>query len=182
MKITKYNQLKHGMKVKVTCISGEHGEVPVVGKISINESGRVFVCHDDERADGREADDKLGYKYSWYVYTSDRESCGSHKDLETYEKTLDDLEEGDVLVGDDGDFTKVLGVCGQVVFITGYERSIEQLNSNTHHSTWTVPQLKEAGFTVYQPEEEIVDGDVIVTLDEIAKLKGVDVSKIKIKE
>ena len=45
-----------------------------------------------------------------------------------------------------------------------------------------MPQLKEVDFTVYQPEEEIVDGDVIVTLDEIAKLKGVDVSKIKIKK
>lgn len=179
MKITEYNQLKHGMKVKVTCISGEHGEVPVVGKISISEGGHVFVCHDNVQADGSRAGDKLGYKYSWKLYGHAKSVIYGHKGLETYEKTLDDLEEGDILVDDDGDFTKVLGVCGQMVFITGYESSIEQLNSNAHHSTWTVPQLKEVGFTVYQPEET---EDVIVTLDEIAKLKGVDVSKIKIKK
>lgn len=180
MKITEYNQLKHGMKVKVTCISGEHGEVPVVGKISINESGRVFVCHDDERADGREADDKLGYKYSWYVYTSGRESCGSHKDLETCEKTLDDLEVGDVLVDEDGEFRKVLGVCEQVVFTTACAEEVEDLIRYHLVYTWSVAEMKQRGFTIYQPEE--TEGIIELTPEDIAKLKGVDVSKIKIKK
>ena len=182
MKITEYDQLKHGMKVKVTCISDRHGEVPVVGVVSINRNGDVFVCHDKEQAHGYEAEDKLGYAHSWELYGQDKSVTDGHKDLETYEKTLDNLEVGDVLVDEDGCFTKVFGVCEQVVFTTSCVEEVEDLIRHHLVYTWSVAEMKQRGFTIYQPEEEIVDGDVIVTLDEIAKLKGVDVSKIKIKK
>ena len=83
MKITEYDQLKHGMKVKVTCISDRHGEVPVVGVVSINRNGDVFVCHDKEQAHGYEAEDKLGYAHSWELYGQDKSVTDGHKDLET---------------------------------------------------------------------------------------------------
>ena len=179
MKITKYDQLKHGMKVKVTCISGEHGEVPVVGKISISEGGHVFVCHDNVQADGSRAGDKLGYKYSWKLYGHAKSVIYGHKDLETCEKTLDDLEVGDVLVEGAKVFRLVLGVCGQVVFTTSGADGTENFTEDRSAYTWSVVEMKQRGFTVYQPEET---EEIIVTLDEIAKLKGVDVSKIKIKK
>lgn len=37
------------------------------GKISIDSDGSIYFCHNFEFADGCEADDLLGYKYSWEI-------------------------------------------------------------------------------------------------------------------
>jgi hypothetical protein len=47
----------------VAIISGQK----VVGKISIDESGAIFICHNYEDFDGSTADNLLGFRYSWMI-------------------------------------------------------------------------------------------------------------------
>jgi hypothetical protein len=62
MKLTKYNQLTHNMKV--TCTIG--GIKIDDAKLSIDRrTGKVFICQDYK--DGAETKNKLGYKYSWFL-------------------------------------------------------------------------------------------------------------------
>ena len=66
MKLTKYSQLKHGMRVRCEI----YGKQVDDAKISIDKSGPAFVCQNEE--DGMHAEDKLGYKYSLPLAWKDR--------------------------------------------------------------------------------------------------------------
>ena len=176
MKITEYDQLKHGMKVKFK----EHNLDIATGKIALHAGDAYFCSNDENYMAFNPFHNDFGFKYDLlFVFGGSNPTI---EFIETCEKTLDNLEVGDVLVDEDGCFTKVFGVCEQVVFTTACAEEVEDLIRYHLVYTWSVAEMKQRGFTIYQPEEEIVDGDVIVTLDDIAKLKGVDVSKIKIKK
>ena len=95
--------------------------------------------------------------------------------FETIEKTLDNLEVGDVLGGYWGGTRyapyMVAGVAGMVVFIVDKNGDIEYK---------TVGKLKKKGVTVKGPEP--ADDTVELTLEEVAQLKGIPVDKLRIKE
>lgn len=90
------------------------------------------------------------------------EYLGSH--------SLDTLSEGDVIVSEAGIERNVTGVAGRVVFME---------NSNGHSYDWqTIKELKDNDWTVKQPAEDVTE----LTLEQVAKLAKVDVSKLRIKE
>lgn len=58
-KLTKYSELKHGMRVRCKIDGVQVDDA----KLSVDADGQVYVCQDV--ADGADAEDKLGYEYSW---------------------------------------------------------------------------------------------------------------------
>ena len=66
MKLTKYSQLKHGMRVKCE-INGVKIED---AKLSIDQYGCVYICQNKE--DDADTTNMLGYKYSWFLGFGDR--------------------------------------------------------------------------------------------------------------
>ena len=80
MKLTKYSQPKHGMKV--TCkIRGKKIED---AKISIDSIGNVYICQNVCGLIRRSYVDQLGYSYSWHL-TSGKVWSADVEDLETTE-------------------------------------------------------------------------------------------------
>lgn len=103
--------------------------------------------------------------------------CYKDEDLLPYKskKDIADIstyEVGDILIDEDGDSNMVLGIHNKLVFISGTQ------NYDTANSFHTVFELKKFGYKFKEQEEGIIE----LTLEDMAKLKGVDVSKIKIKE
>lgn len=95
-------------------------------------------------------------------------------DLQAINRTLDDLEVGDILVDDDGDETKVLGVLGEVIF-----RS--RINEfGVFGIGYTVTELKDEGFKLKQEEQP--EDTTELTLKEVADKFNIDVDKLRIKE
>lgn len=63
------DNLTHGTEVSVK-IRG----IETVGKLSVCNRGRIYVCHNVPEINGANAPDKLGYMYSWCIYTSGNSS------------------------------------------------------------------------------------------------------------
>jgi hypothetical protein len=89
-------------------------------------------------------------------------------------KTLDNVEVGDVLIAENGNTRKVLGRCGDILFIS----ELNKHDISQSDTWWTVSDIQKV-FTVYQPEEKET---VELTLQEVADKIGVDVSVLRIKE
>lgn len=70
----------------------------------------------------------------------ENEFAWEEDELEPYEKTLDNLECGDVVVDSDGDERTVLGVCGKVVFLSYSD------DQEDYCYTRSVHQLREYGY------------------------------------
>jgi len=152
-----------------------------MAKAKFEEDQKVRILSDENGAKGKIGtitDTDLGSDYEYYVETEDGdEDWYKASDLTVAVKTLGTLEVGDVLVysstyGGDTEYS-VEGVAGNVVFVT---------EDDSHESveTYTVQELESEGkWTVKgAAEAEVTE----LTLDEVAKLAGVDVSKLRIKE
>lgn len=172
MKTIPYSQFKHGQRV--TC-KIEREQIDDA-KISIDEYGEVYVCQN--KKDGCDTDDKLGYAYSWSIYGDDREptSDSGLTDLIFLDRSIEDVQEGDVVWSEnDEEITesKVLGRCGEVVF----------LSKTNIHSVYgqavTIAQLKAANITIKQDTPPTLTE---VTLQEVAEKIGVPVEQLRIKE
>lgn len=57
----KYEQFKDGQSFE----ANGYDMYPMKGTVSINTSGVVFLCHDNQQMKGTQADDKKGHQYSW---------------------------------------------------------------------------------------------------------------------
>lgn len=114
MKITDYNDLKHGMKVTAII----HGIHIYDAKISINKNGDAYVCQDtfDE---GSGCDDKLGYKCGCVMIRNEHNDSwiGNVNEVNIVE-TLTNLKYGDILKSKDGKHKKILGICGEIYFLS----------------------------------------------------------------
>ena len=151
-------KFKHGDRV--TCeINGEYIDD---ARVSINASGKTYICQN--RQNGINAENKFGYSYSWMV-DKDFISTGA-KNLKLKEKTLDDLEVGDILVGEYGN-KKVLGICGLVYFLsrTG--------NFNEAEGLYTIEEIKHMHILKQQEEPEEI------TMAQLEKELGRKVKIIK---
>lgn len=174
MKLAKYSQLKHGMKVLCEIDGKEIKDA----KISIDEDGRVYVCQNVK--DGFDAEDKLGYKYSWILSYEgeDIEDWDDNvKNLRTAEKTLDDfstLEIGDVLVDRDGDERTILDVREKIIGLSNLS------HGERYGNFYTKDDLDYYGCKLKEQPEE--DETVELTMDEIAEKFGIDVKKLKVKK
>jgi hypothetical protein len=98
-----------------------------------------------------------------------------YTDLDVFElvpRDLDNLTLDDVLLNDDGEEYTVISV---------HDKVIDLADDNGHHcAAYTAKELKDHDWTVKQPSDD--DDTVEMTLEEVAKLKGVDVDKLRIKD
>lgn len=130
-------------------------------RISIDKYGTPYICQNEK--DGMDAEDKLGYKYSWGLY-NDFTNSSSVTNLRLAEKTWDTLEVGDEIEDKYGDTQTVLGVCGRVMFISYHD------NKDEYSSGYTKEQLIKYGYTIVSPKvEEEVDE---ITMEELCKELG----------
>jgi len=104
-------------------------------------------------------------------------NCFTAEDLIPYQKTLDDVEEDDVLQNKNGDFTKVLGRAGKVVFVSRFwEKGDEEKTcAQTFYSTQS---LKDCGYSLVQDTPEVRE----ISLDEVAQKFNIPVENIRIKK
>ncbi len=176
-----YTAFKHGQRFKAT-IDG----TPVEGKVSIDKDGDVFLCQN--KKDGADAHDKLGYKYSWCFLLKDENFIDGRKDvtsLTLLDRSILDVQAGDEVVDGDGYHRMILERLNDVVFTSrrweaeDSKEIIEESKTTTVVPTH-VKELERDGYTLVQPET--TDDTVEVTLEEISKAMKIPVEKIRVKE
>lgn len=120
-----------------------------------------YVCQN--KFDGADCKNKQGYKYSFVLYED-----GSNFKLKEKKMGLENLKVGDVIVNKVGDKKKVLGICGEVYFMSAKD------NFNVYYSGYTLHDLKKDGYKVYtgptpQPDPTADILDVIRKKVELAQ-------------
>ena len=142
--------------------------IPVEGRIQV-EKGSIYLCQDV--SNGSSCEDKLGFKYSWHIgdgsevalTKNDVSNLCIRPSTKEEAESFKDWQVGDKLVS------------GSNIW-EGIFRAGE--NATFNH---TCDELYRLGFRlVYEPdpESEIVE----VTMDEIAKMKGIPVERLHIKK
>lgn len=144
------------------------------GKIRV-ESGEIYLSQDVW--EGFECIDKLGFKYSSKLFGSDgNQTTSPCTNIRLYKKTLDDLEQGDIVVNEYGR-RKVLGVCGKAYLLSVCD------DFESFGRALTIKDLKDSCYTLVTDEVEEKEEEVLeLTLQDIADKFEVDVKTIKIKE
>ena len=166
------NKFKIGDKVKIKEKFWEIGSSipfhPSVKKLagrtlevkSVYDTGYVFTKQDDSN------DDTMWYWSKDWVELYIEPSK---------EITWDTLKWKDVLVDEDGGERMVLLIANDLVFISNYT------NFDTHSVTRHKKELQDMGYKLKQPTPTPPE-KLELTLDQIAKKFGVDVTNIKIKK
>lgn len=115
--------------------------------------------------------------YKYRLRTDDgREETFRGEQLDLVARDLDHLQPGDIILDDDGDERKVIDVLPNSVLLSAWGSGDDL---DTADDWFTPGTLKRKGFTLKQDTPAEVTE---LTLEDIAKLKGVDVSQIKIVE
>jgi len=146
---------------KVTCSIG--GTKITDARISIDKDGRPFICQNER--DGTDAENKLGYKYSWVIDTdfTNRDVT----DLRRVEITWDNLQYGDQLKDSDGNERTVL---------VAHPNSVYSVSNTSDQSisdfTYTAQSLQDKGYTIVQEEVKPIR---TVTQEEVCKMFGENV-------
>jgi len=146
---------------KVTCSIG--GIVITDARISINENGTPFICHNEEKYVGAMADDMLGYKYSWRLDKDFTDKSVTNLRLAT------GFKKGDILVSKYDNKRKVLEILGDLYFMSDPD------DFTSIDSVYTEQELEKWGHKLVTPTKEYSHA-------EIAKALGIDAKDLKIKE
>lgn len=137
-----YNKFKHGQRL--TCeIRGKKIDD---AKISIDSDGTAHICQNI--ANGITAENNLGYRMGWTINRGEYYKDGDNgiTNLQFLPRTLDELEEGDIVLKT-GDEWKILGICGDVYFMS-------ICNNFKRTGTFlTKEELEDNGYTLKQEEE-----------------------------
>lgn len=147
------------------------------GRIQI-EDEHVYLCQN--MIDGADCKDKLGFKYSWGVgdgsvmtlTKNDVSNLCIRPSTKEEAESFKDWQVGDKLVYESNTW--------EVIFRSGELVVCKKENGNATYN-FTCDELYTLGFRlVYEPdpESEIVE----VTMDEIAKMKGIPVEQLHIKK
>ena len=147
MKTIPYSKFKHGQRV--TC--EVKGSLIEDARISIDDGGTVYICQNKNK--GVAAFYKFGYMYTWKIADKNQSHVdGNHsvENLKLLDRTLDDLEDGDVVVTSRGEKRKVLGICGTACFLSLCD------NFRKAGTFLSIEELKDEYYTLKQeePEEE----------------------------
>lgn len=136
----------------------------------------IWTCGkaDDARADYAVIT-QTGRRYHYDLYKDSKKVdwcslCQNDTNSKLMEKTMEDLQKGDVIISKSGREHTVIERLGDIVFTTGYENNWDDTVA------WNTTELKDRGFTIKQPETEPTE----ITMQQIADEFGVDVSKLKI--
>lgn len=150
----------------------------VEGKIQV-ENYNVYLCQNEWN--GASCKDKLGYKYSWYVLEVDDDLLNyfSVTDFKLIPMTKEEIKNykdwqvGNKIINLDNDDK------GEIIFRSG-ELVIFKDDANRASGNFTIQELHDKGWRLnVEPEEETF---VEMTMEEIAKLKGIPVEKLRIKD
>lgn len=149
MKTIPYNKFKHGQRV--TCeINGVKIDD---AKISVGKNGLIYLCSNSKSGDNN-ADEKLGYKYSYSFLMKDHD-FNQHsnineviENLQFLPRTIDDIQEGDVVLDKFKKEITVLGICGKLICFSARDYPLRA------GSCYTVEEMKEYGYTLKQDIEE----------------------------
>jgi hypothetical protein len=154
MKITDISQLKDGMKVNFRSGKGHYHDYVIT--IEDNLCFISGIPFDDDQLVWDNVQNV--FKISWHIIT----------DLETVERTLDDVQAGDILVKDEYRY-KVLGRLEDIIFISFIEDSVSGFDRTNNY--YTIYELKETG---YKLESEVTPSTLKVTRKQVAEKFGVD--------
>lgn len=130
----KYNQFKHGQKVtfekggqkREGIIKKDHVGIWIVEK---GASEWSFLIKGENFIDG---------------------SLGVNK-LKLVDRTIEDVQEGDLIKDRSGDFCRVLGVVGKVVFMS-YTWSKDEDEIEKYGLGYSISELKDYGYTIVDEE------------------------------
>ena len=150
---------KHNQKV----VCEIDGKKVTDAKISIDKYRTPYICQNEKK--GTTTDNLLGYKYSWQLnkdFTND-----SVTNLKPFNKTIRDVEIGDILIRD-GDEQMVLDVREKIVALSedddfeifGYFCTFEEL---------------EEDYKLKDEPEEVEE----LTVEQVCKELGRDIKIIK---
>lgn len=156
------NTFKHNQKVTCTI----QGVKIRDARISINEDGRVYICQNIKN--GGEAEDKLGYNFSWRINS---DFTGHDVDnLKPLFKNWEYLEVGDKLIDGEGRERMILAHIGLIFFVS-YKNEFTKVSSFL-----TKEELIKEGYSIKQeqPVEEVEE----LTMEELCRELGREV-KIK---
>lgn len=151
--------------------------IPVEGRIQVEE-GSIYLCQNVK--DGADCEDKLGFKCSWHIEDGSEmaliknnvSNLCIHPSTKEEAESFKDWQVGDKLVYESNTW--------EVIFRSGELVVCKRENGNVPYN-FTCDELYTLGFRlVYEPdpETEIVE----VTMDEIAKMKGIPVERLHIKK
>ena len=137
-------KFKIGQKVKIiknlSSISSANDEIGKIGTIE-----RVII----------------GFNYPYCIKGIKNAWCD--EELELVEKSWDTLEVGDEIKDKNGDSRWVLGLCGRVILISGWN------TKNVYGLSLTKEELISIGYTIVQPKEEETPE---YTMEEAIKIVG----------
>ena len=139
-------KLKHGQR----CTCERYGTKITDAKISINKDKKIYICQNI--VDGNTADNKLGYKYSFWL--GDLDNLGIDFEKKSKGEWLTNLKL--------------------------FNKTIETAFVKVSNGNFTIQELKNMGYKLKdEPEEE---QETILTMDDVAEKFGVDVKNLKIKK
>ena len=152
---------KHGDRV--TCeIEGEYIDD---ARISIDMDGTIYLCQSDFLTFSDNADNTFGHSDSSVV-----SGFFDYYKVKLKEKTLDDLEVGDILVSEYCD-KKVLGICG-LVYMLSHDGDFTRCGVG-----YTIEEIKDM-YTL-KPKERPEDEPEEITMAELEEELGRKVKIIK---
>lgn len=149
-------KLKDFIKQAEKIGAGNRCEVSILGTEITDarlqfEDGKWFICQNV--IGGIDCSDKLGYEYSFRV--SFEIETGRVSYLRPFKKTLYNLEEGDIVVDEDGYERMVLGACGKVYFMSIF--GCFDISDNMQ----TARELERRGYTIKGQEPELETVEVL---------------------
>jgi hypothetical protein len=118
------------------------------------EDDNWFICHNvEDEDDCCLLDDSLGYKCNFNICDDWAEGDYDVTNIQPKPRTIDDLECGDYVVRD-GCVSKCLGRCGEIVSLSYSDKGSTIGNwDKQYYLSYTMWELKNYGYTLYQPEE-----------------------------
>lgn len=146
-----YSNFKHGQR----CTCEIDGEKMTDTSIAIRENGTVGISY--------------GGGYLRILLKKDedyKEGRSGITNLTLLPRTIEDVEEGDEIVSKDVGERKVLGRCGQIVFLG------RLLSNDAYEDTYSIHDLKFRGYTIKQdtpPEEEVKTATETVMQEQFRK-------------
>ena len=67
-------------------------------------------------------------------------------EIEPIERSIEDIQEGDLIVDHEGYSRRILGVCGKAVFVTNPWREGEKENSSAFTVNYSIQEIKNYGW------------------------------------
>lgn len=170
MKLTKYEQLKDGMRVKCK-IGGKQVDDAV---ITIDEDNVFYLCQDYFNQVVLYHVDHKGYNFVWNFAAGIEGWSNDVTDLESVEG-LRAMKVGDIVIDKAGAERKVIEVLSNTFLISS-------LHDHSRAGIWFTFEEAEKCDLKLKDQEEQEEDITELTLEEVAKLAGKDVDKIRIKD